>query len=108
VATDGLDRYGSGKNDMRREYGVVERTEAVGRGHGLFHGKPTDNTWDGTAENRARWHNLQYYTWVEQQGRTVEELNAQLDPAWWEDHQQRVSEINERLVEYRQGHPVTA
>lgn len=108
VATDGLDRYGSVMNDMRRDYGVVDRTEAVARVRSLFHAKSTDNIWDGTADNRARWHNLKYYTWVEQQGRTVEELNAQLDPAWWEDHQQRVSEINERLVEYRQGHPVTA
>ena len=31
VATDGLDRYGSVMNDMRRDYGVVDRTEAVAR-----------------------------------------------------------------------------
>jgi len=42
-------------------------------------------------------HNLKYYTWVEQQGKTVEELNAQLDPAWWVTHQEMVSEIDSRL-----------
>src|SRR5690606_7163604 len=58
VATDGLDRYGSVMNDMRRDYGVVDRTEAVARVRSLFHAKTTDHVWDGTAENRRRWHNL--------------------------------------------------
>jgi hypothetical protein len=34
---------------------------------------------------------------VEQQGKTVEELNAQLDPEWWIKHQQMVGEIDGRL-----------
>jgi hypothetical protein len=50
---------------------------------------------------RERWHNLKYYTWVEQQGKTVQELDAQRDPAWWEAEQQRVQEIDEKLTEYR-------
>jgi len=108
VATDGLDRYWSVMGAMQRTYGAIGRTEAVARVRSLFHGQKTDLIWDGTAENRARWHNLKYYTWVEQQGRTVEELDAQRDPAWWEEHQQRVSQIDERLVEYRAAHPVTA
>jgi len=108
VATDGLDRYWSVMADMQRDFGVIDRTEAVARVRSLFHGKKTDYIWDGTAENRTRWHNLKYYTWVEQQGRTVEELNAQLDPAWWEEHQRRVGEIDARLLEYRATHPVIA
>lgn len=108
VATDGLDRYGSVMDAMRRDYGVVDQTEAVARVRSLFHGQKTDNIWDGDQDNRRRWHNLKYYTWVEQQGRTVEELNAQLDPAWWEAEQQRVKEIDKRLTEYRARHPVTA
>jgi cysteine synthase A len=101
VATDGLDRYGSVMNDMRRDYGVVDRVEAVARVRSLFHGMRTDWVFDGTADNRARWHNLKYYTWVEQQGKTVEELNAQKDPAWWEAEQQRVKEIDATLLDYR-------
>lgn len=46
---------------------------------------------------RERWHNLKYYTWVEQQGKSVEELDAQRDPQWWINHQQRVQEIDTRL-----------
>ncbi len=37
------------------------------------------NHWD-----RKRLHNLKYFTWVEQQGKTVEELDAQWDdPDYW-------------------------
>jgi hypothetical protein len=101
IATDGLDRYGSVMNDMRRDYGVVDQTEAVARVRSLFHGLKTDWIFDGTPDNRDRWHNLKYYTWVEQQGKSVEELDAQKSPAWWEAEQHRVQEINAKLVEYR-------
>jgi hypothetical protein len=81
---------------------VVDRTEAIARVRSLFHGLRTDWVFDGTADNRARWHNLKYYTWVEQQGKTVEELDAQKDQAWWEAEQQRVKEIDAKLLEFRQ------
>jgi hypothetical protein len=55
----------------------------------------------GTPEARERWHNLKYYTWVEQQGRTVEELDAQRDRAWWENHQQMIGAIDSRLLALR-------
>ncbi|NLX09699.1 MAG: pyridoxal-phosphate dependent enzyme [Chloroflexi bacterium] len=103
VATDGLDRYGSVMDDMRRDYGVVDEVEGVARVRSLFHGLKTDWIFDGTPDNRQRWHNLKYYTWVEQQGKTVEELEAQRDPAWWEAEQRRVEEIDRCLKEYRAG-----
>jgi len=101
IATDGLDRYGSVMDDMRRDYGVVDEVEAVARVRSLFHGLKADWIFDGTPDNRARWHNLKYYTWVEQQGKTVEELDAQKDPAWWEAEQHKVQDINARLKQYR-------
>jgi hypothetical protein len=63
----------------------------------------TDWIMRGTPEARTRWHNLKYYTWVEQQGKTVQELDAQREPAWWERHQQMVQEIDARLVALRQA-----
>jgi hypothetical protein len=38
---------------------------------------------------------------VEQQGKTVEELDAQLDPEWWLREQARVAEIDKRIVAAR-------
>jgi cysteine synthase len=101
IATDGMDRYPSVMQAMRQKYGVVDETEGVARVRSLFHGLKTDWVFDGTLDNRQRWHNLKYYTWVEQQGKTVEELDAQRSPAWWESEQKRVVEIDRALKEYR-------
>ena len=40
-------------------------------------GLKTDSMLELTYTERKRVHNLKYYTWVEQQGMTVEDLNAQ-------------------------------
>jgi hypothetical protein len=97
-----MDRYPSVMADMAETYGRLDEATAVGRVESIFKGQRTDWILPGTPENRTRWHNLKYYTWVEQQGKTVEELDAQRDPAWWEQHQQMVSEIDARLLEQRQ------
>ncbi len=106
IATDSMSRYYSTMDWMRSKYGVLDEAEAVGIVRSIYHGQKTDWIQDGTAEARTRWHNLKYYTWVEQQGRTVEELDAQKDPAWWEGHQQRIQEIDAALVEFRRQHGV--
>ena len=67
----------------------------------IFHGATTDWIKDGTPDMRRQWHNLKYYTWVEQQGKTVEELDAQRDPQWWLDHQALVPEMDARIKEMR-------
>jgi hypothetical protein len=36
-----------------------------------------------TCPERKAIHNLKYYTWVEQQGKSVEELNAQWNVEYW-------------------------
>ena len=41
-----------------------------------MHGVKTDNMMELNYVQRKRVHNLKYYTWVEQQGKTSEELNA--------------------------------
>lgn len=102
IATDGMDRYPSVMEDMAAAYGRLDEAMTVGYVESLFKGQRTDWIQPGTPENRTRWHNLKYYTWVEQQGKSVEELDAQRDPAWWEQHQQMVNEIDTRLLEYRQ------
>src|SRR5579859_1339826 len=101
IATDWLDRYHSVMDDMRDRFGRLDEAAAVGRIEGIFHAATTDWVQPGTRENRVRWHNLKYYTWVEQQGKTVEELDAQRDPQWWIAHQARVADIDARLLAAR-------
>lgn len=101
AAADSLDRYYSIVEWMQRDYGKLDEAAAVGRIEGIFHAANTDYVQHATPNIHQRWHNLKYYTWVEQQGKTVQELDAQRDPAWWEAHQQRVFEIEERLLDAR-------
>jgi cysteine synthase A len=96
ICTDNIDRYHSVMDDMVETYGEVDEAQATARAH-VFRDQKTDWIREGTTTTRRQWHNLKYYTWVEQQGKTVEELNGQLDPAWWVGHQEMVSEIDARL-----------
>jgi cysteine synthase A len=76
----------------------MDEALAVGRMESTFHGQKLDYVLEGSHSVRERWHNLKYYTWVEQQGKTVEELDAQRDPGWWVEHQELVTEIDRRIT----------
>jgi cysteine synthase len=88
---------------MAECYGPVNETSAAVYVESIFHGQKTDWIKDGTPDLRRQWHNLKYYTWVEQQGKTVEELDAQLDPEWWLAHQALVPEMDRRIKAARAG-----
>ncbi len=100
ICTDAIDRYHSVMADMTATYGKVDEAEAVAR-VGIFRDQKTDWVKDGTPDMRRQWHNLKYYTWVEQQGKTVEELNAQLSEEWWLAGQAKVADIDRRILEAR-------
>lgn len=106
VATDAIDRYPSVMDSMAECYGRVDEAETVGRVESILKGQRTDWILPGSPDARERWHNLKYYTWVEQQGKTVGELDAQRDPQWWLVHQRRVQEIDSRLVTLRNKEPM--
>ena len=82
-------------------YGKMDKTEAKVRWVSIFENAKTDWIQEGTVQNRNRWHNLKYYTWVEQQGKTVEELNAQKSQEFWLKEQALIDEINSMLVKQR-------
>ncbi len=94
IATDGLDRYHSVMDEMRERFGALDTAAAVGYIEGVFHGVRADWVQLGTPDARNRWHNLKYYTWVEQQGKTVQELDAQRSPQWWTDQQALIAELD--------------
>jgi hypothetical protein len=46
---------------------------------------------------------LKYYTWVEQQGKTYDEIQAQwYDPDYWTDIPKQVGEIDALIEEFNQ------
>jgi hypothetical protein len=45
-------------------------------------------------------HNLKYFTWVEQQGKTVQEINELWNPEFWEKTFSQVSEWDKLIEEF--------
>ena len=55
-----------------------------------------------TYPDRKAIHNLKYFTWVEQQGRTVEELDALWSPGFWADLQAQVPQWDEAIEQFNE------
>jgi cysteine synthase len=100
VATDSFDRYPSVLRRLDREQGRMDAEQAKRRVE-IFRSRRTGWLLEGTPEVRRRWHNQKYFTWVEQQGRTVADLRAQEDPSWWVAEQERAHEIDRGIRERR-------
>jgi cysteine synthase A len=101
VCTDDISRYHSVMDWLTRQEGEMDAAVATARLQGIFHGAALDWIQEGTVHNRNRWHNLKYYTWVEQQAKRVEELDAQRDPDWWLAHQAKVKDLDEGILSLR-------
>lgn len=96
VATDGFDRYPSVLRKLDAERGPMTADEARRRIR-LFTDARPEMLLEGTPTTRQRWHNQKYFTWVEQQGKTVQELEALRTPEFWRRAQLRVAEIDASL-----------
>jgi hypothetical protein len=52
-------------------------------------------------QDRRRIHNLKYYTWIEQQGKTYEEIQAQwYDKDYWTSIQKQLPVIDELIDKF--------
>jgi hypothetical protein len=67
----------------------------------LFRESPVGPVLEGTAAVRERWLNQKYLTWVEQRGRSEEELRSQAHEEFWLREQARVAEFDLRQRELR-------
>ena len=104
VATDSLERYYSVMEDMVKEFGEVTEEEAKNRHERIFLKQEPSYYFEGDMDNRKRWHNLKYYTWIEQQGKTVEELDEQKYQEYWEEQANKVHEIDKMIEKYIDEH----
>ena len=102
VLTDSAAMYGSRVEELNEQFGAYSNQQAA-VDHALHMlGQRTDNLLELRYTDRKRIHNLKYFTWVEQQGRTTEELNAQwydYDEYWGGIHAQ-AKEIDALIEEF--------
>lgn len=103
VATDSMEMYRSRVQELREEEGAFTELDAAATFHRYLLGTTTDYTQELTYQDRKRIHNLKYYTWVEQQGRTFEEIQAQwYDEAYWTSLRGRTAEIDRLIEDFNQ------
>ena len=76
VLTDSAEMYASRIAELEEEKGAYSPVAAAVDHAQHMLGVRTDSMEEFTYQSRKRVHNLKYYTWVEQQGRTAEELDA--------------------------------
>ena len=88
---------------MHEEYGEYSALDAAADQARYLLGQSTDNLEELTYVGRHRIHNLKYFTWVEQQGKTYEEIQEQwYAPDYWTDVQTQVAEIDAQIEDFNQ------
>lgn len=102
VLTDSAAMYQSRIQELNDQYGPYDdKAAAVDHNVHILNVK-TDNMAELTYVDRKRIHNLKYYTWVEQQGKSVKDLNAQ----WydtkntWDAVHAQVKDLDELINEF--------
>ncbi len=81
--TDAADLYASRLSELTEERGAYTRDHALADRARYLDGIVTDHLRELTYHDRKALHNFKYFTWVEQQGRTIDELNELWDPDFW-------------------------
>jgi cysteine synthase len=102
VATDGAAMYGSERELAVAKYfpgGFDELGAAEVFGEHLL-GVTTDHMRELTYEERTRIFNLGYYTWVEQQGVSIEDFEARRDQSFWKAQHAKAEVWDELIDEF--------
>ncbi|GAB4187261.1 MAG: pyridoxal-phosphate dependent enzyme [Phycisphaeraceae bacterium] len=81
--TDSSQLYASRLEELAHERGPYTRDHAIADRARFLDGIVTDHVRELGYHDRKALHNFKYFTWVEQQGRTIEELNELWDPDFW-------------------------
>jgi hypothetical protein len=101
ILTDSMELYQSRLKEMHAESGEYTSEDAAADFAQYLHGQSTDNLLELRYTDRRRIHNLKYFTWVEQQGKTYGEIQSMWrEPDYWTGVQTQAGEIDELIVEF--------
>jgi len=101
VLTDSMELYNTRIDEYKNDFGPFTTTDAAEAYAASLMGESTDNMLELSEFERKRVHNLKYYTWVEQQGKTYEEILAQWDdPDYWTGFQGQLGEMDALIDEF--------
>ena len=101
VCTDSAIMYQSRIDELNQQQGAYSKVAAAADFAGHLQSIRTDTMQELTYEDRKRIHNLKYYTWVEQQGKTYEEINQQwYDEHYWIDMHEQAAELDKLINQF--------
>jgi len=101
VWTDSMELYESRLAEMHEKFGEYSEIDAAVHYARDLKGTSIDYLQELTYADRRRVHNLKYFTWIEQQGKTYEEILEQwYNDDYWTDFQQQIPEIDELIEEF--------
>jgi len=104
VFTDSMDLYESRLEELRAQYGKYSALDAVKDYNRSLFAVNIDHMLELNYYERKRIHNLKYFTWIEQQGRDVNELNAQWYdyPDYWKNIQSNLDYIDSLIDQFNE------
>ncbi|MBT6614333.1 MAG: pyridoxal-phosphate dependent enzyme, partial [Deltaproteobacteria bacterium] len=103
VLTDSMDLYGSRLQELTTERGAFSETDAAIAYENRLQSLTIDYMEELTYYGRKRIHNLKYYTWVEQQGKTYEEIEEQwTNDAYWTGIVKYMDEMDELIEAFNE------
>jgi cysteine synthase len=101
VLTDSMELYQSRLVEMHEEMGAYSEKAAAVDDARWLKGMATDYLEDLTYMGQKRVHNLKYFTWVEQQGKTYKEIQDQwYQRDYWTELQAQIPEIDAQIEEF--------
>ena len=105
VCTDSSDLYQTRLAEMTAAQGHYTEIDAAGDYQRHLMGQGIDNMQELSYYDKRRIHNLKYFTWIEQQGRELEELNAQWYdyPDYWDRIQNQVEDIDALIEQFNRA-----
>jgi hypothetical protein len=93
--------YTSRLKEQDEIQGKFDESAAIRALAACAHAQGIDNLKELNYYDRLAIHNLKYYTWVEQQGKTYEEINAQwYDKNYWKDIPKMADQIDELIESF--------
>ncbi|MBK7106346.1 MAG: pyridoxal-5-phosphate-dependent protein subunit beta [Ignavibacteriae bacterium] len=108
IFTDSKDMYDSRLIEMTEQLGEYSEKQANLDWYGSIKKQSIDYLKELNYYDKKTIHNLKYFTWVEQQGKTVEELNAQwYDENYWNERFSIVPTWDKLIEEFNSKTGVT-
>jgi cysteine synthase len=103
ICTDSMALYASRLQELTQERGAYSEKNTY-QDEELIRSIAVDFMEELTYQSKKRIHHLKYYTWIEQQGKALEELNAQWydHENYWEPNFKLAEKLDQQINEFNQ------